>query len=198
MAAPGPKLGFYINRRFVFLGKWLRHCGYYPSWNLRLLKRGQGEYERVSHTGETKSGDNEVHEHVLCAGPVGWLKQDMIHEAFPTIDVFMEKHIRYSNWEALVQYEDSRGGLPAHLLGHPLQRRRFLKRLVRRLPCRPTLRFLYSYVLRGGFLEGREGYVFCRLLAFYEFLCVAKYKELKVKARMARMGSDTSNHGLNE
>ena len=51
------KVGYYINRRFIFLGRWIRHCGYYPSWNLRLLKRGHGEYEQLTTGGETGSGD---------------------------------------------------------------------------------------------------------------------------------------------
>ncbi len=185
VAAPGPKVGFYINRRFMFMGKWIRHCGYYPSWNLRLIKKGRGEYEKIAPSGDTKSGDNEVHEHMVCDGPTGWLKHDMIHEAFATIDVFMEKHNRYSNWEALVQEEGWAGGMRGNPLGHPLERRRFIKRLARHLPGRPWLRFVYSYILRLGFLDGREGYIFCRLLGIYEFLCVAKYRELKA-GRSAR------------
>lgn len=183
VAAPGPEVGFYINRRFMFMGKWIRHCGYYPSWNLRLIKKGRGEYERMAQTGDTRSGDNEVHEHMVCDGPTGWLKNDMIHEAFATIDVFMEKHNRYSNWEALVQEEGWAGGLRGNPFGHALERRRFIKRLARHLPGRPWLRFVYSYILRLGFLDGREGYIFCRLLGIYEFLCVAKYRELKAGRR---------------
>ena len=185
VANPGDKVGFYINRKFIFMGQWLRYCGYYPSWNLRLIKKGHGQYERINQTGDTKSGDNEVHEHVLADGPTGWLKEDMIHYAFPTIDVFMEKHIRYSNWEALVQLERKDAGLPANLFGHELERRRFLKRLASKMPFRPTLRFLYAYVFRLGFLDGRRGWIFCRLLATYEFLCVAKYVELCEKRKTA-------------
>lgn len=180
---PAGKVGFYINRKFIFMGKWLRYCGYYPSWNLRLIKRGRGQYERISDTGDTKSGDNEVHEHVLVDGPEGWLRNDMLHYAFPTIDVFMEKHNRYSNWEARVQFEHLASGLKASPFGHPLERRRFLKRLAGHLPCRPLLRFFYAYVLRRGFLDGRRGWIFCRLLATYEFLSVAKYKELCLMSR---------------
>ncbi len=132
--SPGGGLGSYINRRFIFMGKWIRHCGYFPSWNLRLIKRGHGEYEKISQTGDTKSGDNEVHEHVLCDGPTGWLKNDMVHEAFPSIDVFMEKHDRCSNWEALVQLEHLGGGPPAGLFGHSLGRRRFMRAVLGRLP----------------------------------------------------------------
>jgi glycosyltransferase involved in cell wall biosynthesis len=179
VAAPGGKIGFYINRRFMFLGKWIRHCGYYPSWNLRLIKRGCGLYERISETGDTRSGDNEVHEHILCDGPVGRLGHDMLHYAYPSIDTFIEKHNRYSNWEALVQFERRSGGLPRNLFGNELERRRFLKSVAWHLPFRPTLRFLYSFIFRLGFLDGYRGYIFCRLLGVYEFLCVAKYRELQ-------------------
>jgi hypothetical protein len=58
-------------------------------------------------------------------------------------------------------------------------RRRALKRLSMRLPCRPTLRFLYMYVLRLGFLDGRPGFVYCRLLAHYERMIVTKLKDLE-------------------
>src|SRR5690606_9583385 len=51
--------GCYINRRFMFMGGWLRHCGYYPSWNLRLFRHRLGRYERLDVAGDTGSGDNE-------------------------------------------------------------------------------------------------------------------------------------------
>jgi glycosyltransferase involved in cell wall biosynthesis len=170
-------VGYWINRRFIFMGRWLRHCGYYPSWNIRLLKRGYGEFEKLTDVGDTKSGDNEVHEHVIVSGPVGFLKHDMLHLAFPTIDIFVEKHNRYSNWEAIVQYKRADS---AHAIANrDVSARRRLKDLSRHLPFRPTLRFCYSYFLRLGFLDGLPGLIFCRLLAMYEFLSVAKYRELK-------------------
>ena len=173
------RVGYFINRKFIFMGGWIRHCGYYPSWNLRLLRKGRGAYERLTDIGDTGSGDNEVHEHLAADGPVGHLANDMLHFAFPSINVFMEKHNRYSNWEAAVEYRNTHAGLP--VLGGDLVGRRKLKELSRRLPFRPTLRFLYSYVYRGGFLDGRPGYIFCRLLATYEFLSVAKLAELRRK-----------------
>jgi glycosyltransferase involved in cell wall biosynthesis len=169
--------GFYVNRRFIFMGRWIKHCGYYPSWNLRLIKRGQGEYEQLTGVGNTGSGDNEVHEHVVPRGKVGYLDNDMLHFAFPTIHTFMEKHNRYSNWEAAVQFR--RADADNAAIGTELSKRRRLKNLSRKLPFRSTLRFLYSYVWKGGFLDGQPGYVFCRLLAIYEYLSVAKYVELK-------------------
>ena len=170
-------VGYYVNRKFVFMGRWIKHCGYYPSWNLRLIKRGRGEYERLTEVGNTGSGDNEVHEHVLADGPTGYLDHDMLHFAFPNIHTFMEKHNRYSNWEAAVQFKKSDTHSAA--IGEVLSRRRRLKNLSRRLPFRPTLRFLYSYLWKGGILDGQPGLIFCRLLAIYEYLSVAKYVELK-------------------
>ncbi len=172
-------VGYYVNRKFIFMGGWIRHCGYYPSWNLRLIRRGHGAYERLTDIGDTGSGDNEVHEHVLADGPVGRLSHDMLHFAFPSIGVFVEKHNRYSNWEAAVEHKNAHADAAA--IGGPLAGRRRLKEFSRRLPLRPTLRFLYSYVWRGGFLDGRPGYIFCRLLATYEFLSVAKLAELRRK-----------------
>jgi glycosyltransferase involved in cell wall biosynthesis len=170
-------VGYFINRKFMFMGAWLKHCGYYPSWNLRLIKRGFGEYEKLTDVGDTGSGDNEVHEHVIASGPTANLKNDMLHYAFPTIQTFVEKHNRYSNWEAAVQLKRNQGDAAA--IGGDLSRVRRLKDLSRNLPFRPTLRFLYGYIWKRGFLDGRPGYIFCRLLAMYEFLSVAKYIEMK-------------------
>ncbi len=174
--SPGEAVGYYINRKFIFMGRWIKHCGYYPSWNLRLIRRGFGEYERLTGIGNTGSGDNEVHEHVIANGSVGYLDNDMLHFAFPTIHTFVEKHNRYSNWEAAVQFR--KADTISAAIGEKLSKRRRLKNLSRYLPFRPTLRFLYAYVVKGGFLDGRPGYIFCRLLAIYEYLSVAKYTEL--------------------
>ena len=171
-------VGYWINRRFIFMGGWLKHCGYYPSWNLRLLKRGHGDFEKLTEVGDTKSGDNEVHEHIVIDGPAGHLKHDMLHFAFPDIYTFMEKHNRYSNWEAAVQFKHEKQH-HAVLTDPMINRRRRLKDISRYMPFRPTLRFLYSYVWNFGFLDGYRGWVFSRLLAIYEFLSVGKYRELR-------------------
>ncbi len=171
-------VGFWINRKFIFMGGWLRHCGYYPSWNLRLLKRDCGEFEQLTDVGDTKSGDNEIHEHILLNGQAGHLRHDMLHLAFPDINTFMEKHNRYSNWEAAVQFKHQKQRV-FRITDADITRRRHLKALSRRLPLRPLLRFLYSYIWRRGFLDGYRGLVFCRLLGIYEFMSVAKYREMK-------------------
>ena len=168
--------GYWINRRFMFMGKWLRHS-YYPNWNLRLFRHSLGRYEKLTDA-NTQSGDNEVHEHVIVKGPTGRLRSEMDHYAFPTVEVFVEKHNRYSNWEARVSAERKLSGSDARISSSTVGRRRRLKLLSQRFPFRPLLRFLYIYVWQKGFLDGREGYYFARLHAFYEFLSVAKTYEL--------------------
>lgn len=176
--------GYWLNRRFIFMGRWIRHCGYYPSWNIRLFRHALGRYERIGDLGDTGSGDNEVHEHiVLSTGEAGYLKNDFLHYAYPDIATWVEKHNRYSTWEAHAMEAADAGGVKPTLFGGPIARRRWLKARSRRLPLRPTLRFLYAYVLKGGFLDGYPGFVFCRLLAIYEFLSVAKHREMQAQRR---------------
>lgn len=175
--------GFWLNRRFMFMGRWLKGCGFYPSYNIRLFKHRVGRYERIGMLGDTGSGDNEVHEHViLSTGEAGYLRHDFLHYAYPDLSVWIEKHNRYTTWEAHAMEARDEGEIRASLFGGPIHRRRWLKRFARRLPFRPTLRFLYSYILQRGFLDGYPGLVMCRLLAWYEFISIAKHREMKVEA----------------
>ncbi len=167
--------GFWINRRFMFMGKWLKHA-YYPNWNLRLVRKGHARFEKLTGA-DTRSGDNEVHEHLIVDGETGRLSVEMDHYAFPDVDTFVEKHNRYSNWEARVALEASGAGDSPQLRN--VHQRRKLKMLAARMPFRPLMRFLYVYVWQRGFLDGWEGYYFARLHACYEFLSVAKIFELK-------------------
>lgn len=177
-----PTNGYWINRRFMFMGRWLRHS-YYPNWNLRLFRHRLGRYERLVQ-GATGSGDNEVHEHIVVQGTTGRLRSEMDHYAFPSVDVFVEKHNRYSNWEARLALENALGHrTAAGLQSDAVSWRRRLKAWSRRLPFRPTLRFLYVYVFQLGFLDGVPGYYFARLHGFYEFLAVAKTHELRRAAK---------------
>lgn len=177
IANAGKVAGYWINRRFMFMGKWLRHA-YYPNWNLRLFLHSSGRYEKLTEAA-TESGDNEVHEHVVVQGATARLRCQLDHYAFPSVAVFVEKHNRYSNWEAQVALAEARGVRSIQLQSATVARRRRLKRLAQRLPFRPFLRFLHVYVWQRGFLDGREGYYFARLHGFYEFLSVAKTHELR-------------------
>lgn len=181
VADPSALAGYWINRRFMFMGKWLKHA-YYPNWNLRLFKHRLGRYEKLTDV-NTASGDNEVHEHVVVQGPTGYLQSEMDHYAFPSVDVFVEKHNRYSNWEARVALDRFLRGSDHTLQSGAVGSRRLLKLISQRLPFRPLLRFLYVYFWQRGFLDGREGYYFARLHAVYEFLSVVKTYELKKNAQ---------------
>jgi glycosyltransferase involved in cell wall biosynthesis len=173
---PGDVAGYWINRRFMFMGRWLRHA-YYPNWNLRLFRHAHGRYEKLTDA-PTNSGDNEVHEHVLVNGRTAKLQVEIDHYAFPSIDVFIEKHNRYSNWETRVAANTLLDSSSGKISSQIVNRRRKMKTLSQRLPFRPLLRFLYVYVWQKGFLDGAEGYYFARLHGFYEFLSVAKTREL--------------------
>lgn len=173
--------GYWINRRFMFMDRWLRHA-YYPNWNLRLFKHRLGRYEKLTDVA-TASGDNEVHEHVVVQGDTGYLKHEMDHYAFPSVEVFVEKHNRYSNWEARVALDRFLRGSEGALQSGRVGLRRRLKQMAHRLPGRPLLRFLYVYLWQRGFLDGREGYYFARLHAMYELLSVAKTYELKKRQK---------------
>ncbi|AFZ60333.1 glycosyltransferase family 2 protein [Anabaena cylindrica FACHB-243] len=175
--------GYYINRRVFFLGKWIRHGGKYPDWNLRLFKHQKGRYENLNTEDIPNTGDNEVHEHVILEGQVGYLKHDMLHEDFRDLYHWLERHNRYSNWEARVYFnllsgKDNANTIGANLFGDAVQRKRFLKTVWVRLPFKPLLRFILFYILQRGFLDGKAGYIYGRLLSQYEYQIGVKLYEL--------------------
>ena len=176
--------GYYLNRRVYFLDKWIRHGGKYPDWNLRLFKHTKGRYENLSTEEIPNTGDNEVHEHVVLQGSVGYLKNDMEHRDFRDIYHWLERHNRYSNWEARVYLNmltstDDSGTIGANLFGDAVQRKRFLKKAWVWLPFKPTLRFILFYIIRLGFLDGKAGYTYARLLSQYEYQIGVKLYELR-------------------
>jgi glycosyltransferase involved in cell wall biosynthesis len=178
--------GYYVNRKLIFLGRWIKHCGWYPSWNLRLFKHRLGRYEKLEAGDVENAGDVEVHEHVVLEGRAEYLKNDLLHEDFKSIFHFVERHNRYSNWEARV-YHNLAGGVElersigASLFGSPLERKRFIKRLWARAPFRPLLRFVWMYVVKRGFLDGRPGLIFCTLMTMHEAVISAKIYEQKLQ-----------------
>jgi glycosyltransferase involved in cell wall biosynthesis len=176
--------GYYLNRKVFFLGKWIRHGGRYPDWNLRLFKHKKGRYENLKTEEIRNTGDNEVHEHVILDGSVGYLKNDMLHIDFRDIYHWLERHNRYSNWEArvylnLLQENDDSETIGASILGDSVQRKRFLKKIWVRLPFKPTLRFILFYFIQLGFLDGKAGYIYARLLSQYEYQIGVKLYELQ-------------------
>ena len=164
--------GFFINRLTYFLGEPIRHCGFYPSWNLRLFRRGKGHYE-----------DRLVHEHVILPDPVGYLDESMLHYDRRGLEHFYAKHNRYSTLEAQqlfqeILHPEVREQEQANVSADA-RRRRWLKRHVTRWVPLPSLwRFFYMFVLRLGFLDGRVGYRFCRFIASYDGMVAFKLRTL--------------------
>ncbi len=181
-AESAPAAGYYINRYFIFLGRRIRHCGYYPSWNLRFFRRGRARYE-----------EREVHEHMVVDGPVAYLKGHMEHNDRRGLEVYMAKHNHYSTLEAreivrqMTEGKDGKGtGFDAKLFGNALQRRRWIKHTVYpRLPAKWLFRFLYMYVLKLGVLDGMAGLRFCLFISAYELLIALKIQELLQERRGA-------------
>jgi glycosyltransferase involved in cell wall biosynthesis len=166
--------GYYLNRRFIFLGHWIRHAGWYPSWNLRLFRHRLGRYD-----------DRDVHEHVVLNGAADYLSSDLLHQDRRGLEAFVARHNRYSTLEAAARFKAERDApdrahLPVSLLASPVQRKRFLReRVWPRVPGKPLALFVYMYVLRRGFLDGRPGLALCLFHAFQELMVGLKLAELR-------------------
>ncbi len=171
--------GFYLNRRFIWMGRWIKR-GYYPTWTLRLFRHGKGCCE-----------DRAVNEHLIVEGKTGKLHCDYIHEDRKGLSDWIAKHNSYANREALELFNTKAAQgyqeIDATLFGNMVQRKRWLRyKLWNRLPplIRPILYFFYRYVLAGGFLDGKEAFVYHFLHAlWYPLLIDVKYLELKKKMR---------------
>ncbi|MGB8990659.1 MAG: glycosyltransferase family 2 protein [Desulfobaccales bacterium] len=166
--------GYYLARQNWFAGTWIRHGGWYPNWNMRLLRRGRGRYEL-----------RLVHEHILLEGPPGYLKNPLIHYDYKGIERYFDRHNVYSSLEAVEAYRmmtapDRTAGLPASLRAKGPERRRFLKNLAYRyLPARGLIKFIWMYFIKLGFLDGRMGFRFCLLHTFYDYQISLKLEELR-------------------
>jgi glycosyltransferase involved in cell wall biosynthesis len=169
--------GYELDREYLFMGRSLR--SFRPNWNLRLFKHRLGRYELLA-TNAPATGDNEVHEHVRVDGLVGRLRTPLRHQDRRPLRVWVDNHNRYSDWETHVYRQLRREPFgPRTLLsrGPGGWRHNGLKRLWVRLPCRPLARFAAFYLLRRGFLDGRAGFRYGVLMAFYEYLIGLKLRE---------------------
>lgn len=160
--------GYWLPRRYVFLGRELRFSWWYPDYQLRLVRPDVAEFEPRS-----------VHEHLVVDGPVQQMPTaDIWHENLKGLTAFVERHNRYASLEAGELVRASTGIRKGSVFGDYAARRRALKLGVwMRLPGRPLIRFLWLYLVRQGFRDGREGLYYCALIAWYDLLTNAKYLE---------------------
>src|SRR5205809_1933650 len=143
--------GYYIARENIVLGRRLRHAWWYPDYQMRVFRRDKARYE-----------DRLVHEHVVISGETDFLHEPLIHENLKGINAWMERHLRYAQLEAQEIRKAQQGGrgdtLKPKFFGSRAERRRALKtRIWYRLPFRPAIRFMWMYVVKRGFLDGRAG-----------------------------------------
>ena len=171
------KDAYRVSSKLMFDGKFLRHAGLFPWYQVRLGRREKLRFTQVGH------GQREQ----LPSDKIGTLKNSLLHFPFEKgLDDWIEKHKRYSIAEARQNvYGYAGDDLPVlDLLSIATdRRRRAAKKILRRLPCRPTIRFIYMYLFRGGILDGKAGFTYYRLLAWYEWLTVLKEREIRARAR---------------
>ncbi len=151
LSEPSICTGYFIRRRNMFLGRWIKHGGYWPDPKLRLFRLGAAKFE-----------DRLVHENLQVAGNAGRLKHPLIHNSYPTMSEYIEHMNRYSSLGAEMAVAKGYRGIP------------FLD-----IAVRPALTFLYNYIFRLGFLDGREGLLLHLSHAAYVSWKYAKVWELR-------------------
>jgi glycosyltransferase involved in cell wall biosynthesis len=164
-AAPADVGAYRLKRRLYMWGRWLRYSSLYPNWVVRLIHRDRVRYVDRGHA-ETQTVQGKTLE----------LQHDLIDENLRPIDEWFERQNRYARKEAeyeLANEATVRGWMDL-LRPDPLRRRAALKRISWRMPLRPLFYFLYAYLWRGGFRDGRDGLVFCFMKALYQGMIVVK------------------------
>jgi glycosyltransferase involved in cell wall biosynthesis len=162
--------GFYVNRRQIFRGQWIHHGGYYPKYLLKLFRLSKvqlDERDLMDH-------------HFYVAGRLSELHHDLIEDnrKEANISFWLSKHIAYADLHAREELSRRCSAHPwliqPALFGSPDQRVVWCKRLWYRMPlyARPFLYFMYRYVLLGGVLDGKQGFIFHFLQSFWYRLLV--------------------------
>jgi glycosyltransferase involved in cell wall biosynthesis len=168
MAAPLNGInGFMLRRRTVFMGRWIRHGGHYPNYQLRLFRRDAGQCE-----------DRLYDQHFVVNGRTAALRNDYIDVVAAELSTWSARHIRWAGCEATESMgRDAVPGprVPATLTGGRIAQKRWLREKVygqAPLFVRPLAYWLYRYFIRLGFLDGKEGLVFHFLQGFWYRLLV--------------------------
>jgi len=180
--------GYLVKRRTYFLGKPIRFGHMNPGWHLRLYRAEYGSCEERLYD-----------QHFIVEGESGKLDGFLLDMQLKTVEEWTSAHNRWSTSEARQLFLESQGSagasqktLPENLLGDIRMKRRWMKnRVYYRLPplIRPFLFFTYSYILCLGFLDGRMGFVYHILHAFwFRFLVDVKLVEMRLKGDERGLG----------
>jgi glycosyltransferase involved in cell wall biosynthesis len=159
-----------IRRKDFFMGRWLKHAQLYPTWLVRAFRPDKIRYERL------------VNPVAVVDGTIGSLKGHILHYPFSHgISHWIARHNNYSDFESreLVKVREGAPHSGSKIFARdPSERRRALKDVFFRLPGRPLIKFLYYFIWRRGFLDGRAGFTYATLQAMYEYQIDCKYYEL--------------------
>lgn len=170
---PSQVSGYLVKRRVFFMGRWIRHGGYYPTWLLRVWRIGHAHCE-------SRWMDEHI---VLSQGNLGKLKHDIIDENHKGLSFWIDKHNRYSDLEVqdiLSLNREYSFSAKNNRNSQPSQRRWVKQNLYARSPLffRAFFYFLLRYVIGLGFLDGIPGLIFHILQGFwYRFLIDVKIRE---------------------
>ncbi len=170
-ASPPNKCGFFVRGRYIFEGKILRYG--LSNNKIALFNRHKMEFPVIDDLGIKAMGEIEGHyQPVLkCCGSIGSLRSPLLHYAYEDEASWEERHIRYANWEAQM----NKRGLWSK---DPVIWREILKKRVRNSIFRPYIMFLYSYLVKFGFLDGKQGYKFAISRKNYCHLIIKAFKTL--------------------
>lgn len=164
--------------RLIFRERWIAHCGWYPSTPVaRLLERSAASYPA--------SGFGE---HPIVVGTTGSLKNDLVDQDLKPMTAWLHKHVDYAKLEAARQLDRR----TMQVGGSRIQR--FLKKeIATRTPMRPLLQFFYMYIFRKGFLDGRQGLLFCLLHAWFQLVVKEEKRDLiKIKGDSVELHSNAA------
>jgi glycosyltransferase involved in cell wall biosynthesis len=188
--APDSCDAYLIRKGFHFLGSKFRFGGFSHAAIL-LFRTGKARFERLVED-HAHALDMEVHERVIVDGSIGSLRSPLIHRDNKGLEAYIDRHNKYSTWEArartLYLHNGTRTAetVRARLFGNVQERRRFLKMLAIRVPGEPYLWFLYHYIFRLGFLEGRPGLIASQLRCQYISQVRAKmYESKRLESRLS-------------
>ena len=169
--------GYFVGSKLIMQGRWLRYSGLYPSYQVRLVKRTEFSFKQVGHGQREDRADRGL----------GWLKESYLHFNFSKgLDDWKSRHSQYAKQEARENLKALTERPPSILSMFsldPIKRRRAIRLIGMRMPFRGMLRFIYMYFFRLGFLDGRYGFIYCKLLAEYELTIVKELRKLELKKR---------------
>ena len=159
---------YFVPNKIIFLGKWIKHCTQYPYPQVRLLKIGEVRFMKAGH------GQKED----TATRGVGHIHTAYDHYNFSKgIGEWIDKHNVYSSQEVGSAENMGRCSVGDLFSGDAMVKKRAMKSLFVRMPCRPWFKFFYLYVVKLGFLDGYPGLVYCRLQMMYESMIAIKRVE---------------------